>query len=97
MRWESIGTARGVEKDGELRALATYCGHEAIAGFVTEGSGVNVVPLGSTCPALLGEHHSNRFAGHEHGLCHGLGRASCHQRRAPSVTRAFSVLRQFFA
>jgi hypothetical protein len=92
MGWESIGTARGVEKDGELCTLAVHGGHEAIASFVAEGGGVDVVPLGSPHPALLRKYHGDRFARHEHGLRHGLSRMPCHERGAPGVTIAFSVL-----
>src|SRR6266481_1115631 len=55
MRREGIGAARSVEKNRELSALPAHRGHEAIAGFVAEGAGVDVVPLGSPHPALLGE------------------------------------------
>ena len=69
---------------------------EFITGFIVEAGGVDLVALGRTQPALVGEYRGNRFGGQQILLVKGLGFAPFIEGRTALITVLFSGCLKLF-
>ena len=86
MAGQRVGAAGGVEEHRRLAAAAARRVQEGVAGAIGELARLEVVPLGGTHPALLGDHHGDRLGGHQLLLGQRPRRLAPHDRRAAVVT-----------